>query len=530
MGTQIYIDQPMTDYTPLLRVARGLTGLHLYNQTALKSTDITAITNAMLNNRLTSSRGEIASYPAVIDFSRHNLGNSEFSAFVKAVRANVDLAASRPPVRLGFAQNRVTDFGPYLAYKQALLKSESENQRFSASGLTLSAPFQQAHGSIKLPDTSDVKLDGNTLTVPFSAFPENKIQTLQDAKKEIPMVIGYRMDHGEPDYFDDPQNVQTHVSANPKQQSQEGVDQDQDTAGFKNSYGPFIALDQLSDKLGSNDLTRVNQLDAQQRLTKYATRLSTDDLAELKELVQEVPEYFKGELPDQNILRITNVPADSTSVKIRVMSFAVPISNSPLSSILPYAQTYNIPIPRATTTGNHGTSGETDSSQSDTVAPQPDAVATRPAKVKQKLVWSTRKIGLYRRPTFTVKNRLRWYQKQPRIKRPMFKVIGYARSKHGVLRYRVREVTPGAAGRQGYITARKAFVDQAYYQTTAKQIKVLKGLNGYRTTDHLGKQAHYKKGQILRVKRLVKCKLTARYQLTNGQYVSAAKRLVLKVK
>lgn len=521
----IYIDQPMTDYTPLLRIARGLSGLHLYNQSALKSTDIATITKAMMSNRLTNYKGEVVSFPSEIDFSKNNLGNSEFATFVHTVQANLDLT-TRAILRLGFAQNRVTDFSPYLTYKQALL-SESENQQFSAANLTLAAPFQREHGSIRLPDTSAVKLVGNTLTVPFAAFPENKIQMQQDPNQEVPTVIGYRMDHGEPDYFDDPQNVQTHVAANRHQESQEGVAQDQD--GFEESYGLVIDPEYPSVELGSNDLTLVNQLDAQQPVTKYATRLSTGELAELKQLAQGAPEYFTGELSDPDTLRITNVPAGSTSVKVRVLYFAVPVSNSSLSSVFSYAQTYQIPIPKETT-GNAGASGETTAPQLHPVAPQPDAVTSRPAKVTQKLVWSTRKIGLYRRPTFTTKNRLRWYQKQPRIKRPMFKVIGYARSKHGVLRYRVREVTPGAAGRKGYITARKAFVDRAYYQTTAKRIKVLKGLNGYRTTDHLGKRAHYKKGQILRVKRLVKCKLTARYQLTNGQYVSAAKRLVLKVK
>ncbi|MCI1553056.1 MAG: DUF5776 domain-containing protein [Levilactobacillus sp.] len=521
----IYIDQPMTDYTPLLRIARGLSGLHLYNQPALKSTDIATITNAMMSHRQTS-RGEVVSFPAEIDFSKNNLGNSEFTTFVHTVQSNIDVMTFRSILKLGFAQNRVTDFSPYLTYKQALL-SESENQQFSAANLTLAAHFQQGHGSIRLPDTSAVKLVGNTLTVPFAAFPENKIQMQQDPNQEVPTVIGYRVDHGESDYFDDPQNVQTHVAANRYQKSQEGVAQDQD--GFEESYGLVVDPEHPILELGSNDLTLVNQLDAQQRVTKYTTRLSTGELDDLKQLVQSYPGYFTGALSDLDTLRITNVPAGSTSVKVRVLYFAVPVSNSPLSSVFSYAQTYQIPIPKKTT-GNAGASGEATAPQPHPVAPQPDAVTSRPAKVTQKLVWSTRKIGLYRRPTFMTKNRLRWYQKQPRIKRPMFKVIGYARSKHGVLRYRVREVTPGTAGRKGYITARKAFVDRAYYQTTAKKIKVLKGLNGYRTTDHLGKRAHYKKGQILRVKRLVKCKLTARYQLTNGQYVSAAKRLVLKVK
>jgi hypothetical protein len=55
-----------------------------------------------------------------------------------------------------------------------------------------------------------------------------------------------------------------------------------------------------------------------------------------------------------------------------------------------------------------------------------------------------------------------------------------------------------------------------------------KGVHVYKN-QNLTKQAKtYKKGSHLRVKKLVKHNLTTRYQLTNGYYVTANKKLVIQ--
>ncbi|MDT6979825.1 DUF5776 domain-containing protein [Levilactobacillus zymae] len=154
----------------------------------------------------------------------------------------------------------------------------------------------------------------------------------------------------------------------------------------------------------------------------------------------------------------------------------------------------------------------------------------RPTRFKRFSVNSDKKIGLYRKPTFTKGNRIRWYAKQPRSRQPQFVVIGVTTSKHGVLRYRVKDVNHHSKtyGTTGYVTARRAFVKRTYHVQRPQLITVLnpQGIDSYRTAKLKGKVTHYRQGQQLKVQRVVKHHLTTRYQLTNGRYVTANKQLV----
>lgn len=148
------------------------------------------------------------------------------------------------------------------------------------------------------------------------------------------------------------------------------------------------------------------------------------------------------------------------------------------------------------------------------------------------VVYSTKKIGLYSSKDFSKKTLKHWYGKQKRTKRPMFVVTGFATAKNGALRYKVKDVNHGSktAGKTGYITTKKAYVVNVYYQAKHKKIQVInpKGINSYQNKSLKSKKAHtYKKGQILRVKKIVSYHLTTRYQLTNGKYVTANKKLVI---
>lgn len=110
----------------------------------------------------------------------------------------------------------------------------------------------------------------------------------------------------------------------------------------------------------------------------------------------------------------------------------------------------------------------------------------------------------------------------------------YARSKAGVLRYKVRDVNHKSktAGKVGYITANRKFVVTAYYASMPKNKRITviakKGVNAYRQANLTKKVTHYKAGTRLKVKKLVKHNLTTRYQLTNGQFVTANKKLVIQ--
>ncbi|MFD1455932.1 DUF5776 domain-containing protein [Levilactobacillus lanxiensis] len=154
--------------------------------------------------------------------------------------------------------------------------------------------------------------------------------------------------------------------------------------------------------------------------------------------------------------------------------------------------------------------------------------ASSPVVPQKKAVYALKKIYLYQKPTFNQHQRLATYVKTNRTKRPMFVVVGYARSNSGLLRYQVKD----AAGKTGYITAKSAFIAPVYYQKSVKQIKVLnkKGINSYQDLKLTEAGKHVKMGATLKVIGLKHYHLTTRFELSNGQYVSANKKLVIAVK
>ena len=166
-----------------------------------------------------------------------------------------------------------------------------------------------------------------------------------------------------------------------------------------------------------------------------------------------------------------------------------------------------------------------DSSSADSTSDSTTSTATK-VSVSKILVYATRKIGLYKTVNFTKNNRIRWYQKQPRTKRPTFTVIGYVRTKAGTLRYKVKTTS----GQTGYITANTDYVGYTYYQTTPKKVTVInaKGINAYRKVNLTSKARHYRKGTVLKVKAVKQHGITTRLILTNGTYITANKTMVLK--
>lgn len=166
-----------------------------------------------------------------------------------------------------------------------------------------------------------------------------------------------------------------------------------------------------------------------------------------------------------------------------------------------------------------------DSSSADSTSDSTTSTATK-VSVSKISVYATRKIGLYKTVNFTKNNRIRWYQKKPRTKRPTFTVIGYVRTKAGTLRYKVKTTS----GQTGYITANTDYVGYTYYQTTPKKVTVInaKGINAYRKVNLTSKVRHYRKGTVLKVKAVKQHGITTRLILTNGTYITANKTMVLK--
>lgn len=154
--------------------------------------------------------------------------------------------------------------------------------------------------------------------------------------------------------------------------------------------------------------------------------------------------------------------------------------------------------------------------------------APSPVVPKQTVVYGLKKLYLYQKPTFAHDQRLATYPQTNRTRRPMFKVVGYARSKSGLLRYQVKDAT----GKTGYITAKSAFVAPVYYQKSVKRIKVLnrQGIDRYQDLKLSKAGKHVKAGKTLKVVGLKHYRLTTRFELSNGQFVSANKKLVIAVK
>ncbi|MBT9671370.1 hypothetical protein GPK34_04885 [Secundilactobacillus kimchicus] len=150
---------------------------------------------------------------------------------------------------------------------------------------------------------------------------------------------------------------------------------------------------------------------------------------------------------------------------------------------------------------------------------------------KGEAVYAINNIYMYKNPTFKVSQRIEKYVKKPRINRPMFVVIGYAYSKDGRLRYKVRDVNhlSSTAGKVGYITANTDYVVPVYYQSTPAKITVINptGVNAYRNVNLTGKNKNYKQGTVLTVKRIVHHNLTTRFVLSDGSYITANRKLVI---
>jgi hypothetical protein len=482
----ITIDHPLTSYEPLTRITPVLHELSLTNQTSRIEASLPDIMSTLLATRPDKYKNVNS-----LDLSNDQLTSSDLATLLTAaehVHSTTELS------NLYLNQNDISDFSPWMTYKKAHGATGPIRYLIAPNSTSSDAPLL------------DAELDGTTAKISFSKFDE-LTTPFSPSSLGNPLL---RQDHiafkvvNSPDFFDDPTNFEPN--------------------GYLGA-GKALPLTTYNNRSISGatqttiDLSQLDTIDAQSN--DYYEPLPQELIAPFNENFP-APTYTVIPPSDPNYLTITNVPAHSTALHLRVLV-------NPFKTVT-YIQNYTIklhPAPKTTVSTNNPGSSSNTASSSNTVVSQPDK-----AKTESKIVYATKKIGLYTSPTFTNKARIRWYTKAKRVSRPMFKVIGYARSKNGVLRYKVKDVTPDtkAHGQTGYITAKNSFVSHAYYQTKTKKIKVLRGLNSYKTQALTGKQVHYRKNQVIRVKKLVTHNLTTRYQLPNGRYVSANKRLVIQVK
>jgi surface protein len=183
----------------------------------------------------------------------------------------------------------------------------------------------------------------------------------------------------------------------------------------------------------------------------------------------------------------------------------------------------------STTTSTPSTSSST-SSQPSNSSSSTNLSLPNYAAAKGTVVYAINKIGLYQSAKFSTTNRRTWYTKKPRIYRPMFVVTGYSRDSNGRLRYQVRDVnhTSKTDGKTGYITASQAYVRPVYYATKHATVTVInpRGVVAYRKANLTKRVKNYRQGTVLHVKGIVTHNLTTRYVLTNGDYITANRKLV----
>ncbi|WP_268913511.1 lectin-like domain-containing protein [Lentilactobacillus sp. SPB1-3] len=157
------------------------------------------------------------------------------------------------------------------------------------------------------------------------------------------------------------------------------------------------------------------------------------------------------------------------------------------------------------------------------------------AAVKGQSVYGIKGFYLYKSANFSKGQRIKGYAKTTRVNRPQFVVKNYKRDAKGNLRYYVQQYNPYTGkyikGTTGYITANQKYVVKAYYQSVPKNKKIIvinkNGVKTYRNVKLSGKSKLYKKGSVLKVKAVKNYKLTTRYQLSNGQYVTGSKKFVI---
>ncbi|KRK86959.1 hypothetical protein FD17_GL001544 [Lentilactobacillus sunkii DSM 19904] len=227
----------------------------------------------------------------------------------------------------------------------------------------------------------------------------------------------------------------------------------------------------------------------------------------------------------------TGTPADQTiTVKYAAKSVTPNNKGGGVITVTPIVTNNN--GSKGTTSGN--TTGNTVSTTITQKTENNSTGLPNYAVVKGTAVYSTKKIYMYKHATFKKSQRIATYSKVKRVNRHMFVVIGYAHSNSGALRYKVRDVNHGkkTAGKVGYITANRKYVVNVYYKTMPKNNKITviskTGVHAYKNKNLTGKAKTYKKGSHLKVKKIVKHNLTTRYQLSNGYYVTANKKLVIQ--
>lgn len=255
---------------------------------------------------------------------------------------------------------------------------------------------------------------------------------------------------------------------------------------------------------------------------KIDAQISASDIAKLKKDISGYSFSHFEDLDGKQIDDISKLTYGDLQNGVKLMYIKNDVKPTPTPETKPDANAN----PGAETTKPDSGSSTTDN--------QSDNATDGKTSKKGEAVYALKKIYLYKNKDFKNSERIASYAKKPRINRPMFVVTDYAKSKAGATRYKVRDVNHHSktAGMTGYITANWKYVRPVYYHSLHQTITVINpnGVNEYQNKNLTGKIKNFKQGTQLKVKGFVTHNLTTRYQLTNGNYVTANRKLVISGK
>lgn len=163
---------------------------------------------------------------------------------------------------------------------------------------------------------------------------------------------------------------------------------------------------------------------------------------------------------------------------------------------------------------------ETPNSQQPTPTMSDQLIENQAAKSFK--IYLTKGLYTYQKPDFKQSQRVKYYPQRSRTKAQTLTVVKTVKNSTGKARYQLSNGT--------YITANQNYTQKLYYSMAPKRVKVINrtGIRQYPTTQFKDRQAgkRLKRGQVLKVKRIVHTGLSSKFQLTNGHYITANKQFV----
>jgi len=274
------------------------------------------------------------------------------------------------------------------------------------------------------------------------------------------------------------------------------------------------------------DVLRDDSADSGRNVTFTGKDGQPHNLADLIKIVRDSPSNYHLEIDTSQFPQGTNIPFNIHFVDIYHISKGTPVYASGVITTNLNSKKDSVPsVP--TTPSNNVAHPETNLP----ITPNPTNPSNGLIAKENAAIYSLKHIYLYQNANFKKSERIASYVQKPRVYRPMFVVLDYAKDRNGVLRYHVKDVNHHSqtAGKVGYITGKTSYVRAVYYQGMHRTLTVINpnGINEYEKPDLTRHVKHIKQGAVLNVKKIVTHHLTTRYLLTNGHYVTGNRKLVI---